>query len=212
MAEASSLPHDVLLHILSHPSLLPRNQAQARLVSKSWARAADDLITFVKLGRVPLPVTSPRSHHMDHDGGQKGLSEGSRGDARAASTLGRGRSSLASLLLFDRLARLPSLSSIWLGPSVVRSLLVQPGGDSGKDGDCRAGLGRSLISWASAPRTMALTSSSSSPFASPHPFHRLSESTSLTSLRLQPDAHDTFAIPQVWYRSHMFVHCAKWYG
>ena len=148
---APALPHDVLLHLLSDSCLLPRHLAQARLVCQAWARAADESITIVRLGSLPPPPPPARG------GSTKG---GSRdAEQRTAS------------MLFARLARLPSLGSLWLGPAVVRAIAVPP------------------------PHAPSLLSSA--PSGHQHPLHALASSPSLISLRLQPDAQEAFALPQV---------------
>ena len=144
---APALPHDVLLHLLSDPCLLPRHLAQARLVCQAWARAADESITIVRLGSLPSPPACTK-------GGTR------HAEQRTASRL------------FARLARLPSLGGLWLGPAVVRAIAV--------------------------PQSHhVLSSLSSAPSGHHHPLHALASSPSLISLRLQPDAQEAFALPQV---------------
>ena len=146
---APALPHDVLLHLLSDSCLLPRHLAQARLVCQAWARAADESITIVRLGSLPPPLP-PKSGR-------------SKGGTRHAEQRTASR-------LFARLARLPSLGGLWLGPAVVRAIAVPP------------------------PHAPSLLSSAPSGH---HPLHALATSPSLISLRLQPDAQEAFALPQV---------------
>lgn len=147
---APALPHEILLQLLSDPCLLPRHLAQARLVCQSWARAVDETITIVRLGSLPPPPHAPPAR-----GGS------SRG--------GSGHAACTASQLFARLARLPSLECLWLGPAVVRATAMPhhhaPSISSGASG-C-------------------------------HPFHSLALSPSLISLRLQPDAQEAFALPQV---------------
>ena len=147
---APALPHDVLLHLLSDPCLLPRHLAQARLVCQAWARAADESITIVRLGSLPPP---PLARGGSTKGGTR------HAEQRTAS------------LLLACLARLPSLGSLWLGPAVVRAIAMPP------------------------PHAPSLLSSA--PSGHHHPLHALATSPSLISLRLQPDAQEAFALPQV---------------
>ena len=148
---APALPHDVLLRLLSNPCLLPRHLAQARLVCQSWARAADESITIVRLGSLPPPLP-PKSGR-------------SKGGTRHAEQRTASR-------LFARLAHLPSLGSLWLGPAVVRAIAV--------------------------PQSHhVLSLLSSAPSGHQHPLHALASSPSLISLRLQPEAQEAFALPQV---------------
>ena len=71
--------------------------------------------------------------------------------------------------LFNRLSELPYLESLWLGPEVVRQL---------------------------SPLPHDYYPSSSSACTN-DPLIQLSACSSLTSLRLQPDAQEAYALPQV---------------
>ena len=69
--------------------------------------------------------------------------------------------------LFNRLSELPYLDSLWLGPEVVRQL-------------------------SSLPHDSSSVSASTN-----EPLIQLVACSSLTSLRLQPDAQEAYALPQV---------------
>ena len=126
--EASFLHKDVVIRILSQtPSLGLRHVAQARLVCRLWRDASEELMTSVRLSKIPDHPSSSR--------------------------------------LFSRLSNLPCLETLWLGPAAVRQLLASP--------------------------------SSSEATSAEGAFRMLVASSSLKSIRFQPDAQNVFVLPQV---------------